>query len=115
MDLRVAVGAGDILRSLAMHRSSRRYRARESRGIRGRVALQAEHVYVAHVQQARIGRAVRRVAGRAALSLHNWVLIDKGASRLGMALGADCILIGGALQILFLESSVRIVAIAAIQ
>ena len=81
---------------------------------RWRMALHAQRVDVGAVEQARIGAAVRRVAGGAAFGLDNVVLIHKRASRFGMALAANSVLLRGGLAALFLKSAVRVVAIRAL-
>jgi hypothetical protein len=53
------------------------------------------------------------VAGYAALGLDHRVLKNKWAGSLGMALGADGILIGSGLQLLAVEGAMRIMAVAA--
>src|SRR6266702_2539498 len=77
------------------------------------MALQAKSVDVAHIQQTRIRRAVRRVARDASLSLDYRMLIREGSRILRVALGADRVLVSGGLQVLVLERAVRVVAIAA--
>jgi hypothetical protein len=77
------------------------------------MALEAECVYIADIQQASIGRAVRGVACGAALRFNYRMLEDEWACGLGVALGADRILIRGGLQHLALEGAVRIMAVAA--
>ncbi len=52
-------------------------------------------------------RAVRRVAADAAFRLHRSVLEDERPARLGVALGADRVLIGGGLQVVAIERAVR--------
>lgn len=56
---------------------------------------------------------MRCVAGYAALGLDHRVLKGKWACSLGMALGADGILIGSGLQLLAIEGAMRIMAVAA--
>ena len=77
------------------------------------MALQAKGVHVAHIQQAGIGRAVWRMAGRAALGLDHWMLIGEGSGFLTVAVGADHILIGGCLQLRLLEGAMRVMAVSA--
>jgi len=77
------------------------------------MALVAEHVDGRHVQQPRVLRTVGRVAAHATLSLDRSVLVHKGSARLGVALGADGILIGRSPEVVGLEGAVRIVAVAA--
>ncbi len=77
------------------------------------MALQAQRVDIAHVQQARVGGSVRRVARRAALSFDHGMLKHKWTRGLGMALGADRVLIGSRLQLRTFEGAMRIVTITA--
>ena len=58
------------------------------------VALGAEHVDRRYIQQARVLRTVRRVAGEATLTLHRGMLVDKRSTLLHVAFGADRVLIG---------------------
>src|SRR5579872_2056996 len=77
------------------------------------MALQAQRVEIADIQQARIGRAVRRVTGYAPLGLDHRMLEDKRACGFGVALGANGILIGSGFQLLAFEGAMSVVAIAA--
>src|SRR5581483_548625 len=96
---------------LAMHRTNRRDRMRKRSTVGGRVALQAERVDVGHVQQPRVRRAVRRMATDAAIGLHHRMLVNERSCRLGMALDADGILLGGSAQCLAVEGAMRIMAV----
>ena len=84
------------------------------------VTLVAQRVDVRHIQQPGILRTVRRVARQAAFTLHRRVLIHKGSTNVRVALGADCILIGGHPQIVIPEevvipeSPVHVMAVAAL-
>lgn len=82
-------------------------------GRNGAVARVAQGVDGRHVQQARVLRAVGRVASNAAFRLHRCMLVDERPACFRVALRADCILIGGGLQVGFVECAVRIVAVAA--
>ena len=77
------------------------------------MALQAQRVQIADVQQARVGRSVRRVARGAALGFDHGMLKDKWTGGLGMAFRADRVLISRRLQLLGFEGAMRIVTIAA--
>ena len=77
------------------------------------MALGAQRGDAWHVQQAGVLRSVRSVATHATLGLHRSVFKHEGPTGFCVALGADCILISGALQVCPIESSVRIVAIGA--
>src|ERR1700690_3596642 len=83
MNLVVTHGAGLILRRLIVRGTAwaaGRQLGRES------VALQTEHVHLAHFQEPRIGGTVRRVASGAPLGLHRHMLVNKGPLLVGMAL-----------------------------
>ena len=77
------------------------------------VALVAERVDGRHVQQAGVLGTVRRVASHTALGLDRDVFIDERPARLGVALGADRVLVGRGLQVVGLEGAVHVVAITA--
>src|SRR6185312_459388 len=77
------------------------------------MALEAQRVHVAHVQQARVGRTVRRVAADTTFRLDHRMLIGERAGRLAVAFRADRILVGGRAKILAVKRAVRIVAVAA--
>ncbi len=109
----MAVCAGNILRSLIVGRPCRRYSMWERAHIRLRMALQAECINVADIQQTRVRRAVWRVAGGATFGLDDRVFKDKRTSCFRMALHADSVLIGRRFDQLALKCSVRIMAIAA--
>ena len=53
------------------------------------------------------------MAGNAAIDLYDRMLIGKGSGRIGVAFGADHVLVIGGAQLLALECAVRIVAIRA--
>jgi len=77
------------------------------------MALVAERIDGRHVQQSGVLGAVRSVAPEASLGLDRDVFIDERPARLGMALGADCVLVGRGLHVVGLEGAVHVVAIAA--
>jgi len=77
------------------------------------VALVAERVDGRHVQQAGVLGTVRSVASHAPLSLDRDVFIDERSARLGVALGADRVLVGRGLHVVSSEGAVHVVAIAA--
>lgn len=87
MDGRVAQIAGLILLGLVMRWPQRA-------GRRSAVTLQAQQVDLGYAQEARIGRAVRRVATHAPFGLYRHVLVDERALLLGVALVADGIASG---------------------
>ena len=77
------------------------------------VALVAERVDGRHVQQAGVLGTVRSVASQAPLGLDRDVFIDERPARLGVAFGADRVLVGRGLQVVSSEGAVHVVAIAA--
>lgn len=109
MNLRVTDGTGLILRCLVMKRRCARRMEIHGCGM----ALQAQCIYVAHIQQARVRRAVRRMARGATLSLDHRMFVDERAGVFGMAPGAGCVLVGGNPQLVLLERAMGIVAIRA--
>ncbi len=104
MNLAVTHGAGLVLGGLVMNWSG---------GARSRVgmALQAEHVDQAHLQQSRIGRAVRGMAAAAAVGLDRGVLVYIWPLLLGVALEADSVAAGQILGLPQRSRAVRIVAV----
>ena len=77
------------------------------------MTLRAQRGDIRHVQQTGVLRSVRSVASHATLGLHSSVLEHERPAGFCVALGADRILIRGALQVCAVEGSVRIVAIGA--
>jgi len=77
------------------------------------VALVAERGDGRHVQQAGVLGTVRSVASQAPLGLDRDVFIDERPARLGVALGADRVLVGRGLHVVGPEGAVHVVAIAA--
>ncbi len=77
------------------------------------VALVAERVDGRHVQQAGVLGTVRSVASQTPLGFDRDVFIDERPARLGVALGADHVLVGRGLQVVGPEGAVHVVAIAA--
>ena len=78
------------------------------------MALQAKHVHVVDFKHARIGRTMRRVAGRAAFHFYRRVLIDIGPLLVGVALEAGGVLCRRHPHLLRERRSVDVVAIRAI-
>jgi len=101
--------AGLVLIGLVVER----WRARRSKVQRCRVTLQAQRVDIVAGEQPRVWRAMREMAGSATLGLQRRMLVHKRAGSLGMALGADRVLIHRRLEHLVLKRAMRIVAIAA--
>jgi hypothetical protein len=116
-----ATGVGAVDRSVA-HRArlvflrlvmERRHRG--DRGIHGEgVALQAKQVDLAALEQSRVRRAVRDVAGDAALDLHGGVLVHERSGLIRVAFEANGVLRGGGAQLPREEASVRVVTIRAL-
>jgi len=77
------------------------------------VALIAERGDGRHVQQAGVLGTVRSVTSQTPLGLDRDVFIDERPARLGVALGADRVLVGRGLQVVGSEGAVHVVAIAA--
>ena len=111
MNACVANGARLILRSLVVRRPDGQV-GRKVR--RRRVALQADRVHVGAVQQPWIRSAVRSVASGAPFGLDHRVLIHKRPGRLGVALGANRILLRRRPQSLLAKRAMRVVAIGAL-
>lgn len=78
------------------------------------VALIAQRCDGRHIQQPRILRSVRRMAGQAALGLYRSMLIHERSANICVTLGADCILVCSRPQIVRSERAVYIVAIRAL-
>lgn len=78
------------------------------------MTLEAELVHLGPVDQMRIRRAVRGVTGQAALDLHRRMLVLEGPGFIGVAVQTDGLLGCGSAQLVSLESTVRIVAITAL-
>ena len=79
-----------------------------------RVALQAEHVYVADLQHMRIGTTVRNVARLASLDLYGFMLEHVRTLFVRMALKAHKILGGRGSHLFWFHRSVHVVAVAAL-
>jgi len=77
------------------------------------VTLVAERCDGRHVQQTGVLGTVRSVASQTSLGFDRDVFKDERPARLGMALGADRVLVGRGLQVVGSESAVHVVAIAA--
>src|ERR1700687_3505906 len=79
-----------------------------------RVALQAHQVHLAALQQARVGRTVRSMAGNASFGLDRRMFMNKWPCFLRMAFETDGILGRCRPQLTGLEPAVRIVTITAL-
>src|SRR6202161_3618846 len=77
------------------------------------MALVAERGDGRHVQQAGVLGTVRSMASHTPLGLDRDVFIDERPSRLGVALGADCVLVGRRPHVVGSEGAVHVVTIAA--
>jgi len=109
MNLRMADRAGLILIGLVMERGS----ARRGEVHRSGMALQAEGIDIIACQQARVGRPMRKVARGASLRLERRMLVYKWAGGLGVAFGADSVLICAGLEELVFKCPVGVMTIAA--
>jgi hypothetical protein len=78
------------------------------------MALQAKQVHLATLKQARIRGAVRGMASGTTVDLYHWVLEDKWAGLVGVALEADVVACGRGAELAHFESAVLIVAIGAL-
>ena len=78
------------------------------------VALVAERIGARHVQQPWILRTMRCVATHASLRLDRNMLVHKRSTHIGVALGADPILVSRRLQVAVLEGAVNVVTVAAL-
>jgi len=85
VDRCVAKRACLILHCLVVERGNRGCAWIDSQGM----ALEAKKVDLAALEEAGVRRAVRRVARGATIDLYNWMLEDKWAGLLGMALKAN--------------------------
>ena len=79
------------------------------------MALVAQLIDVRHIQQAGVLRSVGCMAGDAAFSPDSSVFVDERTARLGVALGADRVLVCGDLEIGRLERAVNVMAVVARQ
>src|SRR5271167_2226584 len=112
MDLRMTHGARLIFGGLVVIRSH--WPARGSVHVR-RMATEAQEVDVVHLEQTRIGRAMRRVAGQAALvGLYGSVFENERTHGVGVALGADRELTGRGTNLVAGLRPVRIVTVTAL-
>lgn len=79
------------------------------------MALQAERIYIGHVQQAVIWGAMRRVADRTAFGFDRRMLVNKWAHFFHMALRANDVLISRRPKLFGLECAVRVMTVTAVQ
>src|SRR5262249_41940067 len=77
------------------------------------MALQAEQVHLAPAEQARIRRAMRRVAGNAAVNLHRRVFECKRTGLVRVAVKTNYVLSRRGTELMGEESAVRVVAVVA--
>ena len=94
-----------------MRRANGRLRRNVTHG--QRVALQAQQIYLADLEQARIGGSVWHMTGGATLAFDRKVLIDKRSPFIGMTLEADLVLVGSGSELMGLFRTMGIVTIAA--
>ena len=78
---------------------------------RQRVALQAELVDLADLQQPRVGGSVRNVARGASLGPYREMLENKGALLFAMALVADLVLLSAGAQLPGQRAAVRVMTV----
>jgi hypothetical protein len=78
------------------------------------MALIAQLVDIGDIQQPGVLRAVRSMAGYATFTLDRSMFEHEGATGFRVALGADCILIGGGLEVVVPEGAVGVVAVGAL-
>src|ERR1035438_3807625 len=78
------------------------------------MALQAEHIPLAHLEEPGIGGSVGRMATGAALGLDGHVLVDERPLFVDMALEADCVSAGESAHLAHGCGSVRIMAVIAL-
>ena len=78
------------------------------------MAREAQQIHVAHFQQVRVWRAVRRVASRAAFDSYWLMFENKWAALIRVAGVAHGILLGRSAQLVRAHRSMRIVAIGAL-
>ena len=90
------------------------WRSRRSAETRLRVALQAEHVHIAHLQHVRVRSPVRRVASLAPLDLHRLVFEYERPLLVCVALEADKILSRRRPQLMRSLRPVRVMAVRAL-
>src|SRR5437660_12168398 len=106
----MAQRAGRVFLALVVKRRNRR----RTRILRQGMAFEAEQVDLGTLQQARIGRAVGRVAGLAAFGLDRFVLKGERSSLFRVTLEADLILRGRGPQLLAQETAMLVVAVRAL-
>ena len=111
VDLRVAQSACLIFGRLVVEGGRARRRPIHIRCM----TTEAKEIDVVDLQQARIGRSVRHVAGKTAfIRFHRSVFEDKRSHGVGVALGADRELTGGSSHLVTCLGAMRIVAVAAL-
>src|SRR6478672_10307038 len=79
------------------------------------MALKAQQIYVAAPQQARVGRAMRHVAGNATFRLDGGMLPGEWTGLVRVAVEANHVLRGGGTQLAAHKAAVLVMAIAADQ
>lgn len=75
------------------------------------MALGAQLVYIRHIQQSSVLRAVRGVAGHTPFRLDWQMLIHERPARIGVAPGTDLILVGGGHQIVIAKGAMNVMAV----
>lgn len=79
------------------------------------MTFEAQQIDLAALQQSRVGRAVRRVAGDTTFGFHDRVFVHEGSGLIRMALEAQRVLRRGGAQLARQKSAVGVVAIAALR
>src|SRR5882724_523483 len=105
----MAHGASLVLCGLVMERRS----GGSWRIHRQCMALKAEQVYIATLEQARVRRTMRRMAGHAAFRFHRRMLPCEWAGFVRVAVKAKHVLGRSGTQLFGQETAVRVVAVTA--
>jgi hypothetical protein len=79
-----------------------------------RVTLQAQQVHLTYAQQARIGRAMRRVAARATLRLDRYMFVDKWPLFIRVAFKTDSVSLRQSANLAQRRRSMDVVAVTAL-
>jgi hypothetical protein len=78
------------------------------------MTLVAHLIYVWDIQQTSILRTMRRMATKTAFRFHGRMLKDKGPACLGMAFGANHILIGRRAELVVAKGAMGVVTISTV-
>ena len=80
-----------------------------------RMALQAQHIHLAHTKQAWVCGTMGRVATAAPFGFHRYMLVHKWSSGIGVALGADGVSAGQSFCLPQGCGAMRVMAVAAVK